>query len=70
MGSASELDYHLLLAHDLSFLATPDHIRLANDVSEVKRMLGALITRMRSVNHTVRDGQLDYILALETGVDS
>ena len=43
MGSASELEYHLLLAHDLSLLEDPTYSALASDVVEVKRMLGGFI---------------------------
>ena len=38
MGSVSELEYHLLLAHDLRFLATSDYQRLTQHVTEIKRM--------------------------------
>jgi len=48
MGSASELQYHLLLARDLSLLSTPDHKRLTNDVIEVKQMLTALIKKLKT----------------------
>jgi len=47
MGSASELEYHLLLAHDLGFLNASDHQSLCNDFIEVKRMLASLIQRLR-----------------------
>ena len=46
MGSASELEYHLLLAHDLSFIKTLDYERLAGEVTEVKRMLAAFIKKL------------------------
>lgn len=39
MGSASELEYHLLLARDLKLLNLTNYNRLANNVTEVKRML-------------------------------
>jgi len=42
-GSASELEYHLLLAKDLQFLPESLHERLAADTIEIKRMLTALI---------------------------
>jgi four helix bundle protein len=38
-GSASELDYHLLLAHDLGFLNQEIYLELDNMISEIKRML-------------------------------
>src|SRR4051794_7820520 len=34
MGSASELDYHLLLARDLKFINMKDHEPLATELSE------------------------------------
>jgi four helix bundle protein len=48
MGSASELEYHLLLIRDLNLLANPDYERLVMDVIEVKRMLTSLIGKLRS----------------------
>jgi four helix bundle protein len=42
MGSASELDYHLLLARDLKLLVARDYTDLAERTSEVKRMLTGL----------------------------
>ncbi len=47
MGSASELEYHLLLALDLRFLSHEKHDQLAGDTTEVKRMLAALIQKVR-----------------------
>ena len=49
MGSASELEYHLLLAKDLELLQPPDYLRLETDVSEVKRMLVSFTQRLRPV---------------------
>ena len=46
-GSASELEYHLLLAHDLNHLGGPTHQRLAADVAEVKQMLSSLRRKAR-----------------------
>ena len=46
MGSASELEYHLLLAHDLNFLTSSDYNHLNNGVTEVKRMLTAFIQKL------------------------
>ena len=37
-GSASELEYHLLLARDLHYLQTSDHEKLAAETTEVKRI--------------------------------
>ncbi len=46
-GSASELDYHLLLAHDLKFINDSDYTTLANDLTEIRKMLTAFIRRFR-----------------------
>ena len=48
MGSASELEYHLLLARDLGFLETGDYENLAEKTTEVKRMLSTFINRLRT----------------------
>jgi four helix bundle protein len=47
MGSASELEYHLLLARDLGYLGAQDYQELSRETGEVKRMLSTLITKMR-----------------------
>ena|SRR2546423_5582360 len=46
MGSACELEYHLLLAHDLSFIISAQYERLSADVTEVKRMLTSLLQKL------------------------
>jgi four helix bundle protein len=46
MGSASELEYHLLLSRDLKFLESSDYDRLALQVTEVKRMLASLVRKV------------------------
>ncbi|MEZ4222257.1 MAG: four helix bundle protein [Polyangiaceae bacterium] len=38
-GSASELEYQMLLAHDLEYLPRDAYAMLAEQVAEVKRML-------------------------------
>jgi four helix bundle protein len=48
MGSASELEYHLLLARDLELLKSLDYQRLSDEVTEVKRMLASLIHKLRA----------------------
>jgi four helix bundle protein len=47
MGSASELEYHLLLATDLKLLKPKDYDELSQRTVEVKRMLSAFIRRLR-----------------------
>jgi four helix bundle protein len=46
-GSASELEYQLLLAHDLQYLDDPIYATLSVNVREVKQMLASLLRRMR-----------------------
>jgi four helix bundle protein len=48
MGSASELEYYLLLACDLEFLKATDYECLAGDVTEVKRMLASFIGKLKA----------------------
>lgn len=48
MGSASELEYHLLLAHDLELLKLADFQRLSGEVVEVKRMLSSFLLKLRA----------------------
>jgi four helix bundle protein len=50
MGSASELEYRLLLAHDLDYLRNPEYERLATQAFEVKRMLSSLMQKVKAVN--------------------
>ena len=47
MGSASELEYHLILARDLNFLSLDDYERLAKSTIESKRMLASLIQKVK-----------------------
>jgi four helix bundle protein len=48
MGSASELEYQLLLARDLEMMESLDFQRLSTKVIEVKKMLAALIHKLRA----------------------
>ena len=48
MGSASELEYYLLLARDLDFLKISDCDRLMSEVTEVKRMLASFLRKLRA----------------------
>ncbi len=46
MGSASELEYDVLLARDLTYLTLDEYEDLARDTAEVKRMLAPLILKL------------------------
>jgi four helix bundle protein len=48
MGSASELEYHLLLACDLGFLETAAYEQLHVRTMEVKQMLTAFIKKLKA----------------------
>jgi four helix bundle protein len=45
-GSASELDYHLLLSRDLGYLSDQDYRRMDQYLLEVRRMLTALLQKV------------------------
>jgi len=45
-GSACEMEYQLLLAHDLKFLKETDYKDLNEKVCEVKKMLTSLIQKV------------------------
>ncbi|MEA3240279.1 MAG: four helix bundle protein [Pseudomonadota bacterium] len=46
MGSASEVEYHLLLANDLGFIKKADYQKLNIDIIEIKRMLATFIKKL------------------------
>jgi four helix bundle protein len=48
MGSASELDHHLILAYDLGFLVEDDYQQLNGQTQEVKRMLIGFIKKLKA----------------------
>jgi four helix bundle protein len=43
MGSASELEYHLLLSRDLGYLVPEIHDQISQQVIEIKKMLSGFI---------------------------
>ena len=47
-GSASEVEYHLLLAHELDYLSHTEYEQLDADVNELKRMLTSFIQKLRA----------------------
>jgi four helix bundle protein len=46
LGSASELEYHIILSTDLSYLNKSTNHHLAKQITEVKRMLTSLIQKL------------------------
>jgi four helix bundle protein len=47
-GSASELEYHLLLARDLNYISSPEYETTVYEVAGIKPMLTGLARRVRS----------------------
>ena len=48
LGSASEYEYHLLLAFDLGFIEKSEYVRFEASAIEVKRMLTGFIKKLTS----------------------
>ncbi len=48
MGSASEVEYLLLLCHELGYLHNEVHQQLAELTTEVKRMLASLLRKLNA----------------------
>jgi four helix bundle protein len=47
MGSASEVEYQIILARDLGYITPEDANRLEDNLLEVKRMLNALLRKVQ-----------------------
>ena len=48
MGSASELEYHLLLSRDLGLMDVANYDQLTQETTEVKRMLTSFIQKLKA----------------------
>lgn len=48
MGSSSELEYLLLLAHDLGYLKEDSYQSMQKDLVETRKMLNAFIQRLKA----------------------
>jgi four helix bundle protein len=48
MGSASELDYHLLLSRDLGFVKNDDYQRVSTLLEEIRKMLTSLLNSIEN----------------------
>jgi four helix bundle protein len=55
LGSANELEYQLLLAHELGYINDARHVDLSAGALEVKRMLSALIVTLKTGKQTLRE---------------
>jgi four helix bundle protein len=47
MGSAAEVEYHVILAKDLRYISEDEFASLTESVQEVKRMLASLLRTVR-----------------------
>ena len=47
MGSSSELEYLLLLAHDLAYLSDGDYSNLQTALVQIRKMLNSLLQTLR-----------------------
>jgi four helix bundle protein len=57
LGSAAELEYQLLLAFDLSFVAEPAYREAEQSVVDVKKMLNGLLARISQRATGKRQGE-------------
>jgi four helix bundle protein len=48
MGSSSELEYELLLAHDLGYIHQEQYELLILDLTEIRKMLNSFLQRLRA----------------------
>ena len=55
-SSATELEYQLVLARDLMLLDGERSVRLLQETTEIRRMLTALVRRMRQSCHRRESG--------------
>jgi four helix bundle protein len=52
LGSAAETHYQLLVAHDIGILETAHYDKLSAQITEIRRMLSALIKRVKASRAT------------------
>ncbi|MDQ3995979.1 MAG: four helix bundle protein [Gemmatimonadota bacterium] len=50
MGSAMELEYHLLLAHDVGLITDAQHRVVEDELRDLQRMLARFISRLRELD--------------------
>ncbi len=54
MGSASELDYELMLARDLGWLDETNYSRISLELISIRKMLNALIQKIKIDNNSIK----------------
>lgn len=60
MGSASELEYFLLLSHDLGFITKEEFEISTSDVTEIKKMLTSFIQTLTNIDVSSQPSALSY----------
>ena len=58
MGSSSELEYQLILSHDLQYMNNEIYLKVSTELYEVRRMLNSLIQKGR------HDGEILKLTAI------
>lgn len=46
VGSASEVEYELLLAHDLNYLSDEDYNKFNSEIIEIRKMINNFINKL------------------------
>jgi four helix bundle protein len=54
LGSASELDYHLLLTRDLGLLAAEDYQQAAKELTSIRKMLRSFLSVLEKTPPTAK----------------
>jgi 23S rRNA-intervening sequence protein len=57
MGSASELEYFLLLARDLEYLTPERYAPVAQEVLTMRRMLNRLLSKVQADRESLSQGR-------------
>ena len=66
MGSASEVEYHLLLARDLQLLKPAEYEELTQQATEVKRMLTALLQKLTAESSRLQNFKYFWVVLVAT----
>ena len=48
MGSATELEYQLILSRDLGYISTDEYTETNGELTEIKRMLNAFLQKLNA----------------------
>jgi four helix bundle protein len=59
LGSASEVEYHLIIARDIRVIASDDFISLVRQVKDVRMMLFGLLKKLDPANARSKDTRND-----------